>query len=96
MWPTRPGGDGVTTAGVVTDLTGNITVSGTHTYEASGHDTVTVTLRDDSPGSASATATSKVTIPPVKLRINPVDGDNVINYAEAHATDGVFVTKKDL
>jgi hypothetical protein len=76
-------------------LTGNITVSGTHTYEASGHDTVTVTLRDDSPGSASATATSKVTIPPVKLRINPVDGDNVINYAEAHATDGVFVTGRE-
>ena len=53
---------------------------------------VTVTLRDDSPGTASATATSKVTIPPVKLRIKPVDGDNVINYAEAHATRGVLIT----
>ena len=85
-------GDGTTSAGVVTDSAGDISVLGTHTYEKSGHDRVTVTLRDDSPGTASATATSKVTIPPVKLRIKPVDGDNVINYAEAHATRGVLIT----
>jgi hypothetical protein len=33
-------------------------VSGTHTYAAVGQDTVTVTLSDDTPGTATATATS--------------------------------------
>ena len=85
-------GDGVTSAGVVSDVAGKISVAGSHTYEKSGHDTVTVTLRDDPPGTASATATSKVTVPSAKLRIKPVDGDNVINYAEAHSSHGVLIT----
>jgi hypothetical protein len=54
-----------------------------------------VTLRDDAFGAATATATSKVTIPPVKLKINPVDGNNVINYAEAHAAGGVLITGRE-
>jgi hypothetical protein len=38
-------------------------VSGDHTY-AAGTDTVTVTLRDDAPGTASATATTTATVNP--------------------------------
>jgi autotransporter passenger strand-loop-strand repeat protein len=88
-------GDGATSAGLVSYVAGNITVAGSHTYEAPGHDTVSVTLRDDPPGTASATATSKVTIPHVKLGIKPVDGDNVINYADAHASHGVLITGRE-
>jgi hypothetical protein len=49
-------GDGTTTAGVITDIAGAISVSGTHTYASSGQDAVTVTLADDAPSTATATA----------------------------------------
>jgi hypothetical protein len=55
-------GDGTTTAGVITDTRGTISVSGTHTYASSGRDTVTVTLTDDAPGTATATARSTATV----------------------------------
>ena len=42
-------GDGTTSAGVITDTRGAISVSGTHTYASSGQDTVTVTLTEDAP-----------------------------------------------
>src|SRR5579862_7459181 len=53
-------GDGspLDTTGVVTVQGGTITVSGTHTYASAGQDPVTVTLTDDAPGTASATANS--------------------------------------
>jgi hypothetical protein len=51
-------GDGITSAGVITDTRGAISVSGTHTYTSSGQDAVTVTLMDDAPGTATATAHS--------------------------------------
>jgi hypothetical protein len=51
-------GDGTTTAGVITDTRGTISVSRTHTYASSGQDAVTVALTDDSPGTATATAHS--------------------------------------
>jgi hypothetical protein len=55
-------GDGTTTAGVITDTRGAISVSGTHTYASSGQDAVTVTLMDDAPGSATATAHSTASV----------------------------------
>jgi len=55
-------GDGTTTAGVITDTRGTISVSGTHTYASSGRDAVTVTLSDDAPGTATATAHSTATV----------------------------------
>jgi hypothetical protein len=55
-------GDGITTAGVVTDNAGAITISGTHTYKKSGHEKVVVTLTDDAPGTATATATSTINV----------------------------------
>jgi hypothetical protein len=54
-------GDGTTSAGVITDRRGVISVSGTHTYASSGQDAVTVTLTDDAPGTATATAHSTAT-----------------------------------
>ena len=57
-------GDGTTTAGVITDTAGTIAVSGTHTYAGSGQDAVSVTLTDDAPGTATATASSTANVGP--------------------------------
>jgi ribosomal protein L6P/L9E len=87
-------GDGMTTGGTVAGGNGAFTVSGTHSYPTAGQDTITVTLSDDTPGNASAIAVDTVTVSgtSVKLTIDPVDGNNVINNAEAHAVGGVSVT----
>ncbi len=55
-------GDGTTSAGTVSGGSGTFSVSGTHTYAADGHDTISVTLSDDPPGTATATATSAANI----------------------------------
>jgi uncharacterized protein (TIGR03118 family) len=55
-------GDSTTTTGVVTGSNGNFTVSGTHTYADEGHCTAAVILADNSPGTATATADSSVTV----------------------------------
>jgi hypothetical protein len=55
-------GDGSTSAGTVTGSNGSFTVSGTHTYAASGQDAVAVTLTDDAPGIATATANSTANV----------------------------------
>jgi hypothetical protein len=55
-------GDGTTSAGVIADTRGAISVSGTHTYASSGQDAVTVTLTDGAPGTATATAHSTATV----------------------------------
>ncbi|MDE2477086.1 MAG: hypothetical protein KGO48_18665, partial [Alphaproteobacteria bacterium] len=47
-------GDGARTAGTLTDVSGVITVSGLHVYGSAGQFPVTVTLADDSPGTAVA------------------------------------------
>jgi VCBS repeat-containing protein len=51
-------GDGATTAGTVSGGNGTFAVAGAHTYTSAGLVPVTVTLADDAPGSASATAHS--------------------------------------
>ena len=51
-------GDGTTTGGAVIAGGGTFTVEGSHTYATPGVDTVSVTLADDAPGTATATATS--------------------------------------
>jgi hypothetical protein len=61
-------GDGNTTAGTVTGGAGSFTVSGTHTYatnggfELIGSLPVAVTLADDPPGTATATANSTANV----------------------------------
>jgi hypothetical protein len=51
-------GDATTSAGSVTGGGANYAVSGTHTYAGSGTFSVTVTLSDDAPGTATAQVTS--------------------------------------
>jgi FG-GAP-like repeat len=55
-------GDGQTTSGTLSGGSGSLTVNGQHTYAAAGQDTVKVTLADDAPGSAKATATTIATV----------------------------------
>jgi len=55
-------GDGTTTAGEIIDTAGAISVSGTHTYASSGQNAVSVTLSDDAPGTATATANSTANV----------------------------------
>ena len=43
-------GDGTTSAGVISDTAGAISVSGAHTYATAGWDVATVSLSDDAPG----------------------------------------------
>jgi hypothetical protein len=55
-------GDGQTTTGTVSGANGSFTVGGSHTYAATGQDTVKVKLTDDAPGTATATATTIATV----------------------------------
>src|SRR6185437_14007819 len=55
-------GDGTTTSGTVSGGSGTFTVSGGHTYTAAGTDSVHVTLTDDAPGTATATATTTANV----------------------------------
>jgi hypothetical protein len=55
-------GDGTTTAGTVTGGSGTFNVSGNHLYKTSASFDVKVTLTDDAPGTASATASSTAAI----------------------------------
>jgi hypothetical protein len=61
-------GDGITTTGTVAGANGAFSVSGTHTYATAGHDIVTVTVTDDAPGTATASATGSATITGAALR----------------------------
>ncbi|HWB14604.1 MAG TPA: DUF4214 domain-containing protein [Pirellulales bacterium] len=55
-------GDGTTDVGVVSGGAGTLTVSGSHLYSDEGSNPLTVILADDSPGTASATATGTATV----------------------------------
>ncbi len=68
-------GDGTTTAGTVAGSSGAFTVSGSHAYAAAGQDTVTVTLADDAPGTASAMATTTATVGAALNVKNDFDAD---------------------
>jgi hypothetical protein len=67
-------GDGTTTSGTVSGGSGTLSVSGTHTYAHAGHENVTVTLNDDAPGTATATAQSAANVS--TLSRNDFNGDN--------------------
>ena len=55
-------GDGQFSIGTVSGGSGSFTVSGSHTYQAGPQKTVKVTLEDDGPGKALATATTTANI----------------------------------
>jgi hypothetical protein len=67
-------GDGVTTTGTVSGSNGSFTVSGSHAYTATGQDTVTVSLLDDTPGTATGTATTTA-------NVTALSGQMVLNAA---------------
>jgi hypothetical protein len=65
-------GDGTTTAGAVSNPTGDvIAVDGSHAYADEGTYTITTTLADDAPGSATATANTTATIADAALTPSP-------------------------
>jgi uncharacterized protein (TIGR03118 family) len=53
-------GDGVTSSGVITFSNGTFTVTGTHAYQKPGHNTITVTIKDE--GGSLTTATSRAVV----------------------------------
>jgi len=53
-------GDGATTSGTVSGGSGSFDVNGTHAYTTTGMHNVHVTLTDDAPGTATATADAKI------------------------------------
>ena len=57
--------------GTITFVNGAILIGGTHTYANTGYDTVTVTLSDDAPGTASASAISTAKVVPQAPGPNP-------------------------
>jgi len=74
-------GDGQTTTGSVSGGNGSaFTVSGSHTYAATGQDTVKVTLTDDAPGAATATATMTATVNQGASFPFDVNGDTVSDF----------------
>src|SRR5262249_14724080 len=77
-------GDGTTTAGTVSGGSGTLSVSGTHTYAHPGHENVTVTLNDDAPGTATATAHSAANVS--TLARNDFDGDNKSDFLLQNAS----------
>jgi hypothetical protein len=54
--------DGTTTAGTIAGTNSTYTVSGTHAYANDGTQSVTVSIADDAPGTATATAASTASI----------------------------------
>ncbi len=66
-------GDGNTTAGTVSGGGGLFTVSGSHIYATSGNFPVTVTLTDDAPGTATATAASTANVAPAPITVPTLD-----------------------
>jgi len=72
-------GDGTTTAGIIAGSNGNYTVTGTHAYANDGTESVTVSIADDAPGTATATAASTANI---------LEGDLTGTGATFSATEG--------
>jgi len=67
-------GDGATTPGTVAGASGSFTVSGSHTYAATGTYVLSVTLTDDAPGTATATATGSAAVGGVLAAVPTLDG----------------------
>jgi hypothetical protein len=72
-------GDGSTDAGTISGGNGNFTVTGTHTYADDGANAVVVTLTQNPPGTAKATAHSTA---------NVADGDATGTGTTITATEG--------
>jgi hypothetical protein len=88
-------GDGNVTAGTVAGGSGTFSVSGTHTYANSGPFSVKVTLTDDAPGTAAATATSTANVAPAPIAVVPaLDWRGLAALMLALAGAGLFLLRK--
>jgi uncharacterized protein (TIGR03118 family) len=65
-------GDGMTTNGTVVGGSGHLTVVGSHTYASEGPHSAIVTLIDDPPGTANATATVAVQVSDAPITLTPI------------------------
>jgi hypothetical protein len=81
-------GDGTTTTGTVSGGSGTLTVNGAHTYTHAGHENVTVTLADDAPGVATATALSSANVNNSKNDFNGDGNSDVLFQASAGPLHG--------
>jgi PKD repeat protein len=84
-------GDATTTAGTVTGGGSSFAVSGTHTYAGTGTFTVTVTLSDDAPGTATAQVTSTAHVGTTALSVTTVN----FSVAEHAVFNGTVATFTD-
>jgi hypothetical protein len=73
-------GDGTSSAGIITDVNGAISVAGSHTYSATGNDVLSVTL-NDTHGTAAATATGSATV--TAPTVNAATGLTVLSVSDA-------------
>jgi hypothetical protein len=88
-------GDGNVTAGTVAGGSGTFSVSGTHTYANSGAFSVKVTLTDDAPGTAAATATSTANVTTAPIAVVPaLDWRGLAALTLALAGAGLFLLRK--
>ena len=89
-------GDGTTTTGSVSGSAGSFTVTGSHTYTAPGTDNVQVTLSDDAPGPATATANTTGTVSAGTLASQEVLTTATEHVALADSTTVVTFTDTQL
>jgi uncharacterized repeat protein (TIGR01451 family) len=85
-------GDGTTTGGTVAGSAGSFTVSGSHTYADEGPFHPTVSVRENSPGTASASATGTALV----AEGDTLTGSGVnVNATEGQAFSGPVATFTD-
>jgi hypothetical protein len=80
-------GDGVITSGIITESSGNGSLSDSHVYAVPGNYTVSVTLADDDSGQSTGTAMTAV----AGAYLNPVGG--ILEVFGTHCDDSVSVYK---
>ena len=84
-------GDGTTTSGVVSGSSGQFTISGNHTYAEEGAVSAVISIAEDAPGAASATATLTAVVADASLNGTPV----TLHLSEGVAFSGVVATVSD-
>jgi hypothetical protein len=87
-------GDGNTTAGTVAGGGGTFTVSGSHTYAATGAFSVTVTLTDDPPGTATATAASTANVSANPVSVPALDRRGLMALALALSAAALHLLRR--
>lgn len=87
-------GDATTSAGTVAGGGGSFTVSGTHTYAATGVFNVTVTLDDDPPGTATATVTSTANVSAFVATVPALDLRGLLILGLALAAAGLSLLRR--